>query len=315
MDSLRTAFDAETFRAQGHRVIDQLADYLAGATRGDAMPVLPWSDPAEMVAAWPPSFSDSPRAGVDELLTRIVAQSNHLHHPRYVGHQVTAPLPLAALCDLVAALLNNGTAVYEMGPVSTAMERSLVRWMAGLLGFDQHADGIFTSGGSVGNLTALLAARQAYAGFDVWTRGAHAGPPLAVLASEQTHYCVQRAVQIMGWGREGVIAVPVDARFRLRVDALPEALHQAERAGRRVIAVVASAGSHSDRRVRSARVHRRLLRGAPAVVARRRRARRVRRAFRTPSPSARRHRARRLRRLGRPQDAAHAGARHRRALP
>lgn len=243
MESLRSAFDPEIFRADGHRVIDQLADYLARAQRGAPLPVLPPSDPDALLAAWPSDFPEHPEGALEPLLSRVLAASNHLHHPRYIGHQVTAPLPLAALCDCVAALLNNGMAVYEMGPVATAMERSVVRWMATQVGFGDGADGVLTSGGSAGNLTALLAARQAQAGFDVWDDGATAGPPLAVLASEQAHYCVQRAVQIMGWGNDGVVPVPTDARFRLRADRLATALRQAEDAGRKVIAVVANACS------------------------------------------------------------------------
>ena len=242
-DDLRAAFDPDAFRAQGHRTIDMLADYLAKAIARDAMPVLPWISPAEAVASWPCDFAEAHGEGVDAMLARIVRESNHLHHPRYIGHQVTSPLPITAICELVAALLNNGAAVYEMGPVSTAIERSLVRWLGAQLGYGSGCDGIFTSGGSAGNLTALLAARQARAGFDTWGEGAHGGPPLAILASEQTHYCVKRSAQIMGLGGAGVFAVPVDAQFRMRADALAGAHAKAERAGRRVIAVVASAGS------------------------------------------------------------------------
>ena len=157
--------------------------------------------------------------------------------------RVSFSLPEAALCNLVSSLLNNGTAVYEMGPVSTAMERNLARWLAKQLGFPVGADGVFTSGGSAGNLTALLAARQAKAGFDVWTEGAHGGRPLAVLVSEQAHYCVSRSLQIMGFGKAGAWPVPVDARYRMRPEALPDAMHAAQASGRSVIAVVASAGS------------------------------------------------------------------------
>ena len=235
-------FDPESFRALGHQLVDQLSDYLGGVqAREDA--VLPWQAPDAHVAAWPVDGVARGEAAAAALLARVVAESNHLHHPRYVGHQVTSPLPLAALCDLVSSLLNNGNAVYEMGPVVTAMERNLVRWLAGVLGMPAGADGVLTSGGSAGNLTALLAARQAKAGFDAWVGGAHAGPPLAVLASEQTHYCVARSLQVMGLGKQGAQAVPVDAKFRLRPEALPAAYRAATEAGRRVIAVVASAGS------------------------------------------------------------------------
>lgn len=206
--------------------------------------MLPNASPAQALEAWPGSFP--PGAGqvsVEDLFARVLAGSNHLHDPRYVGHQVTAPLPLAALADLVAALLNNSMAVYEMGPVATAMEQRVLRFLADSLGLGAAADGVLTSGGSIGNLTALLAARQAKAGFDAWREGASAGPPLAILASEQTHYCVRRAAAILGLGEAGVVEVAVDERFRMRPGDLPAALERARARGRRVIAVVASAGS------------------------------------------------------------------------
>ena len=237
---MTSPFDPEAFRALGHQLVDRLADYLTRVGEGQ---VLPWREPDEQVAAWPVDGVARGDAAAAEILARVIAESNHLHHPRYVGHQVTAPLPLTALCDLVSSLFNNSNAVYEMGPVVTAMEHNLVRYLAGALGFPAGADGVLTSGGSAGNLTALLAARQAKAGFDVWSEGVHAGPPLAVLTSEQTHYSATRSLQIMGLGKAGAQPVPVDARFRLRVDALERARHAAEASGRRVIAVVASAGS------------------------------------------------------------------------
>jgi L-2,4-diaminobutyrate decarboxylase len=158
-DLVVSAFDPDVFRSRGRAVVDLLADHLArAATR--ALPVLPWRGPSEALDAWP--IDDRGGADPIAILERVVAESNHLHHPRYVGHQVTSPLPLTALAELVAALLNNGMAVYEMGPASTAMERNLVAWMAARLGF-ARGDGVLTHGGSALNLTALLAMRQARA--------------------------------------------------------------------------------------------------------------------------------------------------------
>ena len=243
MGHLDRSFDAEIFRRQGHALVDQLADYLAQATRGGRMPVLPWVEPNALVPQWPADFPEEPRRELGGLLERVIAQSNHLHHPRYVGHQVTSPLPFGALGEFASTLLNNAMAVYEMGPVGTAMERNLARWLADRLGLPNGADGIFTSGGSAGNLTALLAARQTQAGFDVWTEGTYGGPPLAFLVSEQAHYSVLRAVQIMGLGKGAIVPVPVDERYKLRPEALPEALTKARAAGRRVLGVCAGACS------------------------------------------------------------------------
>jgi L-2,4-diaminobutyrate decarboxylase len=241
--AIAAAYDPERFRADGHRLIDQLGAYLARAERRDDAPVLPWVDPAANLARWPATFPAGGGADLNAVLGRIVDESIRLHHPRYLGHQVPPPLPAAALADLVAALLNNGMAVYEMGPAAVPIELACLRWMAAQLGYPDEAGGVMTSGGSVGNLTALLVARQARAGFDAWTLGAHGGPPLAVLCSTQAHYSVSRALRIMGWGEGGAVPVPVDDRFRMRADALDEAAAGAAGAGRRVIAVIASAGA------------------------------------------------------------------------
>ncbi len=245
-DRLRGAFSPDLFRRQGHELIDQLADHLAAALRGDT-PVTPALEPAAMSERWPAAFPEEPAGAgaLAPLVARLLGDSVHQHHPRYVGYQVTPPLPQAALTALVASLLNNGMASYEAGPAATVMERNVIRWLADRLGFPAGADGVLTSGGSAGNLTALLAARQARAGYDAWEQGAPGGPPLAILAPDESHYSVARSAQIMGLGKGGVIPVAVDDRFRLRPDALPAAFEAAERAGRRVFAVVANAGSTS----------------------------------------------------------------------
>ncbi len=236
------ALESSAFRALGHRVIDLLAAHLERCERGEG-PVLPPVELAREIELHVSDLGARP-AGIETLpalLEQVLAHSNHLHHPGYVGHQVAVVHPAAALCELTAALLNNGMAVVEMGPAATAIERALVRWLGNALGMPAASDGLLTSGGSLGNLTALLAARQLRAGWDVWNEGAHAGPPLCVLVSEQAHYSIARAAQILGWGREGAWPVAVDERYRMRVDALESALAEARARGRKPIAIVGSA--------------------------------------------------------------------------
>jgi L-2,4-diaminobutyrate decarboxylase len=228
--AIAEAYDAERFREQGHRVVDMLADALARWHDREGA-VLPWRDPGEARQAW----AEIGRGELVEGLSRAVAASNALHHPRYLGHQVPPPLPAAALAELVSALLNQGTGVFEMGPAAAPIELSVVDWMCRAMGYGPGAGGALTSGGSLGNLTALLAMRQARAGYDAWRAGTER--PLAVVTSSDAHYSVARAVRVMGWGDAGVISVPVDAHHRLRASALEAALDE------RVIGIVAAAGS------------------------------------------------------------------------
>jgi L-2,4-diaminobutyrate decarboxylase len=234
--------DLKRFEELGRTILAMIREHLTKVQdEPETLKVLPHISPHAMLERWPAEFREPVDA--EQLLAKVVEWSHHLHHPHYVGHQVTAPIPESALFAMVSAFLNNGSAVYEMGPVAIAMERQALRWMAARVGYSPGADGILTSGGSVGNLTALLAARQAKAGFDVWRHGLGAGPPLALLVSDQAHYCVKRAAQIMGLGEYGVIVVPSDDRYRLRVESLPAALKAARARGRHVFAVVGSACS------------------------------------------------------------------------
>ena len=137
-------YDPEGFRTAGHAVIDQLADYLAGTARR-AGPVLDYVPPRETLERWATPGESSPRVPFAELLPTVIADSHHLHHPRYVGHQVSAPIGSAALAELVSSVLNNGTAEYEMGPVSNAMEKRLLEWLGAALGFGPDVEGLFTS--------------------------------------------------------------------------------------------------------------------------------------------------------------------------
>lgn len=236
--SIRDAYDPERFRADGHRLIDALSDQLAAWHRRDGV-VVPWQAPADARAAW----AAQPLGGgelVEDLMT-IARASTALAHPHCMAHQVPPPLPGSALAELVSALLNNGVGVAEMGPAGVPIELAVIDWMCGRLGMPAGASGVLTSGGSLGNLTALLAMRQAHAGFDVWKDGAHAGPPLAVIVSSDAHYSLTRTLRVMGWGDAGAVVASVDAKHRLTAAAVEHALGQAQ--GRRVIGILAAAGS------------------------------------------------------------------------
>ncbi len=230
---------ADRFRALGHRTVDVLADHLAAPQK----PVLPPLSPAQASTLFAGEFDEAGRGDDDVIATfaRVIGAATKLHHPGFVGHQVATPLPEAALCDLVDSFLNNGMAIFEMGKAGTGIERAVLEWLAGVVAFPSTSGGVLTSGGSLGNLTALLAARQAK-GDNPWQRGVRA-QPLCVFVADTAHYSVSRAVRIIGLGDEGCVSVAVDDRLRLDVGALEAAIEKAKKQKKRPICVVASAGS------------------------------------------------------------------------
>ena len=243
-EQIRAMFDCTEFRGAGHVIIELLADYLDNNLQGKSN-VLDWQAPHSAMKQWqkplPTQATLTPKAFISALRDDILAASLHIHHPRNLGHQVAPPLPIAALCDLVAALTNQAMAVYETGPSATLLEKQVMQWMGELIGWKDSA-GVLTSGGAQANLTALLAARQSKAGWDVWQQGISTGAPLRLLTSEHAHYSVSRAAGIMGLGTDAVVKVATDNQGRMNVEALQTAWQERLGQGTQPFAVVATAG-------------------------------------------------------------------------
>lgn len=235
-------YDADYFRSNLDRIRDVIVAELE-STRARSGKVLVQKPIEEILREL--DFERLVAEGKGDLAAvarAFLANCNHLRHPRYLGHQVAIPMIPSALADLVSGATNNGMAVYEMGPAGTAVEKGVVRWMLRKLGWGE-GDGILTHGGSLGNLTALLAARARIIP-ESWDGGMASG--FVILASDIAHYSVERAAAIIGLGRKNVIKVPVDGALRIHVEALKRVFAEQVAAGSEVLAVVANAGATAN---------------------------------------------------------------------
>ncbi len=242
LPDILATIEADCSAAVGQAFVKVAADYFA-QTRSREGRVSTAHTPAGLAARFDEPM---PRAGtsIDAVIARlrsdILPDCNRLFHPRYVGHQVSAPLPAAVWMESVTAALNQSVAVFEMSPVATVLEHRVIEWMCGLAGYGEGAGGTMTTGGTEATFTALLAARNA-ALPDAWTTGVGGDPPV-LLCGEHAHYAVTRAAGEMGIGTQN--AVPIRSRdHKMDPDALRLALDALGREGRRIIAVVATAGS------------------------------------------------------------------------
>lgn len=239
-------YSAKGFHENGTLLLSELTNYLK-KTAESTSPALSFIEPEEMLRYWQ-SWNDNTRhlsesERIQKFCTDLLSYTNHLQNPKYIGHQVSAPLPIASLMMLIGGISNNGSAVYEMGMAPTAMERIVTDKLCTKFGWDANSGGLLTSGGTLANLTSLLAARKFKATEDIWNEGMH--KPLAILVSSQAHYCVDRAARIMGLGADGIISIEVDENFCADESAIEKAYQSALVKGREVIAVVGSAPSTS----------------------------------------------------------------------
>jgi len=214
----------------------EMADIAAEALAGQDGPVR--RPGAEAMAARIVKLGGGSR-GLAAVVREIERSSLHLQHPRYIAQQVAAPIPAAALVEPVVAALNQSLAVWEMAPIATAIDRDLMARFKRLFGYPKEAEGSMVPGGAFGNLTALLAAREA-----LQPGASQTGRfRIAVIAGVQSHYSIARAAAILGMGRDAVFRVGLDAAFRTDAARLPEAFADARRAGFGKFILVGSAGS------------------------------------------------------------------------
>lgn len=158
--------------------------------------------------------------------------------PLYVAYIGSTGLEAGVLGSALAATYDVNAAV--SGGTVDLLERQTVRWVAEFLGYPL-GEGVFTSGGMVSNLTALLAAREhALPGSRTTGIGAGRG---AVYCSQEAHHSVVRAVEVIGLGSDAVRRLPLDERRRLRTDALQHAIAADRADGVTPVAVVATSGT------------------------------------------------------------------------
>ena len=215
----------------------------------------------------PPSDTDRFASIVQQMLDR----GHNLHHPHYIGHQVPAPVPIAGLFDAVGAVTNQVMAIYEMGPWATAVERALVNRLGEQIGWQRdNFAGLVTHGGSLGNLTVLLTARNVMLGGS-WEDGvgfesdANRSPvfkngasnPLTeddnvkrsnglknrptVIVQADAHYSVARAAGIIGLGTKQVLRAALNSHRQLDPQRLDEQITELKAKGHPVVAVSACA--------------------------------------------------------------------------
>lgn len=163
-----------------------------------------------------------------------------LNDPRFIGHQVSRPHFASALADLVNGMTNNGMAVYEMGPGPVAIERFVVQWLLGFVNWPDGGDGFLTHGGSLANLTALLAARGTFHA-ESWREGIDHRH--VFLVPETSHYCLQRAICILGYGARNIRFLPTNDLGRIEVDQIESVFQAAVDEGNSPVAICANACS------------------------------------------------------------------------
>ena len=225
-DRLRALIDAAARRIVAH--VASLPEQPSADTEGGA-------ELARSLAEPMPETGRPAEELLDLLFERVVPKSFNTAGPGYLAYIPGGGLPQSAVADLVADAVNRYVGVFAAAPGLAQIETNVVRWFADLAGYPPEARGILTSGGSLATFSALVAARRDRLPEDFLSG--------TLYVSDQTHHAVQKAALLAGFPPDRVREIPVDDRYRIRLDALARAV-AADRAARMTpFLVVGNAGT------------------------------------------------------------------------
>ena len=233
--------DAKEFLEIGHEVVDRLAEYLGHI---EEQRVFPDVEPETVKALFRdalPEKATSPQAVLREVETKLLPYCTHVGHPGYMGLITPSPNPMGIIADFICSALNQNLGTYSIGPSAIEMERQVVRWLTDLCGYDERAGGNLTSGGMMANFIGLKVGRDAVTGDRAQNDGVGKGG--AVYVSEERHVSIDKAVDAIGLGRKALRAIPTDANFQIRIDAVKAAIARDKATGIRPMCIVGIFGT------------------------------------------------------------------------
>jgi glutamate/tyrosine decarboxylase-like PLP-dependent enzyme len=228
----------DEMRRLGYRVVDRIVAHLEHL---DELPPIRVGDPGalrEALGGPPPEAPGDADEALDALFDAVLPYAQHADHPRFFARIGSPSNFVSVLADAAASGFNVFSGSWTGGSGAATAELAVLDWLRELCGLPDGADGVLVSGGSVGTIVALAAARTA-------RLGGRPAPDAVAYLSDHTHASVARALQVLGFAGEQVRRIPVDERFRLDVGAVRAAVEADVAAGRRPFCVVATAGATS----------------------------------------------------------------------
>ncbi len=224
--------DAGTRAALAGLTVGHAEAFIGGLEDGPSYAA--WTETAAAALAAPfPEGGRDPEAVLGEFDSCVARPGIATASGRFTGYIPGGGLFHAALGDFLAAATNKYSGFAPAAPGAVRLENAVASWLAEVIGMPAGAAGVLTSGGSMANLTAIVAAREA----------ADPDGGGAVYLTRFAHHCIDKALRIAGRARSPRRLIETDQRHRMRVDALAEALERDEADGVRPWLFVASAGT------------------------------------------------------------------------
>lgn len=223
-------------KSYGYKVIDAIVEHFV--TQNEKLPVVSGTreEMAKLFQKEPPAERLNPEEVLNYVLDEIMTKSNIVSHPKSYSFVPGPSNFISAMADALAAGFNVFSGGWQASPAAAAMEINCMNWLLSIFGFPQkEGGGIFTSGGSMANLTALITARNVKCGdhFD----------DAVIYLSDQAHSSNIKAIRMLGFKKEQIRIIPTDGEFKFSINKLKNAIAKDRLEGHHPFCLIATAGT------------------------------------------------------------------------
>ena len=226
---------ADEMRALGDDVLGRIVEHVAGIGRQPVRGDVAAEDLCRSLRESAPERGEPAADVLGPLFDEWIPRSFTTPSPGYLAYIPGGGLFPAAVADFISAATNRYTGVWLAAPALVQIEANVLEWFRTWMGFPGSTRGLLTTGGSMAAFNAILCARERHLGRDV--------RPGVLYTSTHVHHSVVKAARLAGIFEDRVRHIPVDADFRMRVDALEAAVRADRAAGLRPFMVASSAGT------------------------------------------------------------------------
>lgn len=237
----------QEFRKLGYRVVDMIADYYS--TVRD-VPVFPPHTSAEVEEVFKeplPEKGQDPAEILNEWQNKVLPHATHNGSPRYFGMVHGSGTMIGTLAEALAASVTMNTGAWKAAPAATEIERRTIAWIAELIGYTPDCGGLFTSGGTMANFTAVETALRNVAPYDTTADGLQSedflGRFTIYMSDHEGHVSITRVADLLNLGRNAVRRVASKDDFTMDVQDLERVLDDDMARGDVPFCVVAQVGS------------------------------------------------------------------------
>ncbi|WP_299603395.1 aminotransferase class V-fold PLP-dependent enzyme [uncultured Aquimarina sp.] len=226
----------EDMKKYGYAIIDHIVSHFETQDSKKPVAIASREEMDELLTEDIPSSPTNAHDVLNFVMDQVIPQSTIVTHPKSFSFVPGPSNYISAMADTIATGFNIFSGGWAASPGAAELEILTMNWLLEIFGFGKkRGGGIFTSGGSMANLTALVTARRIKCGDDF--------SKAVIYLSDQAHSSNIKAIKVIGFKKSQIRIIPTDLEFKISLNKLKNAIAKDRLQGLDPFCIIASAGT------------------------------------------------------------------------